>query len=110
MTRGANIEYNLNESPYIFHRRAFDYVFSSQNHLDKFAARIEQERKTLEKSLSKRFKLQINCYDLAAIKLYQKIELRGFLVKCEYPEGKFTAYTSPEQILMAVLMAQKVGA
>ena len=82
MTRGANIEYNLMKSPYIVTRGRLTFVFSSKNHAEKFEQKEDAECKTMEKSLSKRFNLHFACNDLASVKLYQKIELRGFLIIC----------------------------
>jgi hypothetical protein len=82
MTRGANIEYNLDISPYkAITITNWQFVFSSQNHLEKFHKRLIEEETRIINSLSKRFGFKIkNCINIASVNIYKQIEQRGFLI------------------------------
>lgn len=70
-------------SPYKITIEEITYVFSSTNHLNKFAELIEFNRKRIAESLSNRFKLNIQLDRLADLVLYGKIESRGFHIEIE---------------------------
>lgn len=72
--------YDLSVSEYRTTVNQLTYVFSSQLHLDKFMERLEDNRKVINKSLTKRFKLPVDVSTLADMVLYKKIETRGFLI------------------------------
>ena len=72
--------YDLSVSEYRTTVNQLTYVFSSQLHLDKFMERLEENRKAINKSLTKRFKLPVDVSTLADMVLYKKIETRGFLI------------------------------
>lgn len=82
MTRGANIEYNLDISPYkTITITNWQFVFSSQNHLEKFHKRLITEETRIINSLSKRFGFKIkSCINIASVNIYKQIEQRGFLI------------------------------
>lgn len=56
------------------------FVFSSRLYLNKFIDRLEENRNTINNSLSKRFGFNIIQNKIADIKLYSTIEKRGFLI------------------------------
>ena len=56
------------------------FVFSSELYKSKFAARLQENRESINKSLSNRFGVNIICDKIADLRLYQSIEKRGFLI------------------------------
>ena len=72
--------YDFNLSTYRATIGNLTFVFSSQLHLDKFLAKLEDNRKTINHSLTKRFNYHVDVHHLADIVLYKKIETRGFLI------------------------------
>ncbi|MBO5715290.1 MAG: hypothetical protein J6S23_02715 [Clostridia bacterium] len=80
MISRRGICYDLNLSDYRETINGITYVFSSQNHLDKFKRNLNKHRETINTSLSKRFNLTIDVPQLADVVLYKKIETRGFLI------------------------------
>ena len=80
-----NIAYDLHHSPYetrIKYKGSVDirFRFSSELYTDKFHNRLEENRKLITDSLSKRFGFNIKNQVLCDIVLYSKIEKRGFLL------------------------------
>lgn len=57
------------------------YTFSSQFNIDRFNERRDENRKTINNSLSKRFNITFKNDKLCDIKLYSTIEKRGFLIE-----------------------------
>lgn len=78
------IAYNLHKSPYWtninYGTFELTYVFSSPLIRDKFIAQVEDNRKKINLSLSKRFGFEIEACLLADIFLYKHTEHRGFLI------------------------------
>ncbi|MBO5810612.1 MAG: hypothetical protein J6R32_07260 [Bacteroidales bacterium] len=56
------------------------YVFSSRLHLEKFIERLEENRTTINNSLTRRFNFPVDVSALADFVLYRKIESRGFMI------------------------------
>lgn len=85
MATRKGVERDLSISPFIYEviydDDKIEFVFSSKINYNKFNARILNNRINISKSLSHRFKMNINLDILADIVLYQKIEHRGFLIK-----------------------------
>lgn len=80
MTR-RGVEYNLKVSPYkLTTENGVMFVFSSQNHLNAFISRQEENRKRINESLSNRFNFYLEFNLLADCVLYRRIEQRGFLI------------------------------
>ena len=75
--------YDFSVSPYRCTVDNIVYVFSSQLHLDKFRDKLEDHRRTVYVSLTKRFGVGVDVSTLADIVLYNKIERRGFLIETE---------------------------
>lgn len=57
------------------------FIFSSELYKNKFIERLEDNRKVINESLSKRFGFDIVNNKLCDLKLYLTIEKRGFLIK-----------------------------
>ncbi|MBQ8168677.1 hypothetical protein IJZ97_04590 [bacterium] len=72
--------YDLTKSIYKLRVGELTFVFSSQLHLDKFKAKLQENRDIINYSLSRRFGITVDVSQLADIVLYKKIETRGFLV------------------------------
>lgn len=72
--------YNLSESHFRTTQNGVVFVFSSQLYLDKFIARLQENRDIINFSLTKRFGLTVNVSTLADVVLYKRIEKRGFLI------------------------------
>lgn len=83
LTRGG-VCYDLDKSPYRhkveYKEHELEYVFSSQYYKNNFINRLEEHRKTVSASLSKRWGFMISNDLISDIKLYEKIEKRGFLI------------------------------
>lgn len=80
------IYYNLYDSTYaytVYYNTSYyiKYVFSSEMYMKKFEERLQENRINVSDSLSKRFGFVVENHALADIKLYSKIEKRGFLIK-----------------------------
>lgn len=81
------IAYDFHISPYkttIIYNEGFEveYTFSSEFYLNKFKNQFEENRKKINESLSKRFGFSITNNVLSDLVLYRRIEIRGFLIKC----------------------------
>lgn len=83
------VAHNLQLSPY---KKTIDYgenggiltfYFSSQLILEIFEKKLEENRKKINESLSKRFGFAIVNNVLCDVKLYSVTEKRGFLIKTE---------------------------
>lgn len=80
----SGIAYNLEVSPHKltlgYSKENITYIFSSNLYLTKFLEKLEQNRNEMNQGLSKRYGLSIMMNELCDIKLYSKIEKRGFLI------------------------------
>lgn len=76
------IFYDLENSPYTFNTGRIVYCFSSKLHLCKFKKQILENRDTCRTAFENKLKIECDIADLADINLYEKIETRGFLLKC----------------------------
>lgn len=83
LTRGG-VCYDLEKSPYrytvSYKENTLEFVFSSQYYKDKFINRLEEHRNEVSVSLSKRWGFMISNDLISDVKLYEKIEKRGFLI------------------------------
>lgn len=79
-----NICYNLEKTPYKlslkYGEQEVTYHFSSKLYKTKFTERREENRITIEASLSKRFGFNFKGELIADLRLYSSIEKRGFLI------------------------------
>lgn len=77
--------YDLNVTPWNVEIKYPDetlkYRFSSEYYLNNFRKKLENNRKKINESLTKRFGIEIENNKLCDIKLYQSIEKRGFLLE-----------------------------
>lgn len=85
LTRGG-VAYDFTVSPFrkivrYGELHELTFVFSSEKNVERFNSRLEENRKKISESLSKRFGFTIINNKLADIKLYSMIENRGFLIK-----------------------------
>lgn len=80
LTRNG-ICYDLKESPYYINLRDYTMYFSSKFNRDRFLRDEKKERDRLNESMSKRFGFDVNMDNIAFIRLYTKIEKRGFYIK-----------------------------
>jgi len=91
LTRGG-VAYDLSVSPYTqeitYKDEELVFHFSSQYYKDNFLDRLGANRDAINESLTKRFGFSIINNKLCDIKLYQKIEKRGFLIKNSREEFK----------------------
>lgn len=71
---------DLSQSTYLTVKEGNTYYFSSMLYKDKFLQKYEENRKTINESLSNRFDFTIKLNMLCDIALYKKIEKRGFLI------------------------------
>lgn len=84
LTRNG-VAYDFKASPYK-HKVTYntddslEFIFSSNLNMTKFIDKMEKNRKEINESLSKRFGFNIFNDKLSDIKLYVKIEKRGFLI------------------------------
>ena len=84
LTRNG-ICYNFYKTPYEvtvnYHNgKTITYKFSSQNNIDRFNNKLQENRDKINDSLTKRFKFTIVENMICDLKLYQTIETRGFLI------------------------------
>lgn len=96
LTRNG-IAYDLGKSPYkrlILYSpgRCVAFYFSSSLYLTKFDAKLKENREEINGSLSKRFGFDIKNDLLCDIKLYSRIEKRGFLIG--YRKERYTCLDS----------------
>lgn len=76
--------YDLTVSPYsetiVYDKQRVKFMFSSQLNRDKFVDRMNVNRQQINRSLSNRFKFDIQYNILCDITLYNNIENRGFYI------------------------------
>ena len=77
--------YNFLKTPYevkvpYYNNKELIYKFSSKNNVRRFKEKLEENRKKINDSISKRFKFDIQNDLICDIKLYSMIETRGFLI------------------------------
>ena len=82
----SGIAHDLTISPYKFtikydENDQLTFVFSSEFYLNKFESKIKDHRTKINSSISQRFGFNIKLNKLADIKLYEKTETRGFLIR-----------------------------
>lgn len=82
----CGIAYDFNISPYKVtieypENDEMTYTFSSNFYKEKFMDTLEENRKRINDSLTKRFGINIEMNILADVKLYSTIEKRGFLIE-----------------------------
>ena len=75
--------YDLSISPFRSIQNNIVFVFSSELHLTKFEDRLQENRDTINYSLTKRFGFKVDVSTLADVVLYRKIETRGFRIEAE---------------------------
>nr|DAT87873.1 MAG TPA: late genes activator [Caudoviricetes sp.] len=85
MITRRGIYYDLNDTTYIFKVEGLTFYFSSEFYKTKFFKTYKNYVKTENLKLSVNYNCNINATIMLLLKLYQKIETRGF--KVEY-EGK----------------------
>lgn len=81
------IAYDLTTSPYVHTitysvKDKITFVFSSEYYRTNFIKKYEDNRRAINESLSNRFGFTIKHNVLSDLKLYTKIEKRGFLIFC----------------------------
>jgi YHS domain-containing protein len=74
---------SLKHSPFKITLKGITYYFSNKLHYEKFLKQFPVNRANISRSLSKRFKFDINQAILADVALYLKIENRGTLIMNE---------------------------
>lgn len=83
---------DLSKSPYWtninYENFELTFVFSSELNKKRFLKRVEDNRISINMSLSKRFGIEIEACLLSDIKLYTQVEHRGFLIVGK--EGEYT--------------------
>lgn len=84
--------YDLKLSKFRSRQGDLTFVFSSLLHKQKFEERLQENRDTINYSLSKRFNMNVDVSILADVVLYKKIETRGFLIVAK--EGKATCLSN----------------
>lgn len=83
----SGIAYDLTKSPYkvilSYPNDSITYTFSSKLYENIFMNKLEENRKTINDSLSKRFGFRVENNKLCDLKLYDKVEKRGYLIEVE---------------------------
>lgn len=90
------IIYDLSKSPYKHTEDGMTYIFSSEYHRDNFISRLPEMREYVEGIMLRKFKMRCKFNQLADMRLYLKIETRGFRVEC----GGHT-HICPETIVLS---------
>ena len=91
------VAYDVGDSPYSCFRNGLQFKFSSARHLEKFMTEVRIREEWLTDSMSRRFKVRVECAVLADLQLYMQIEKRGFYI---YDENEEVEYTCPEHIVL----------
>lgn len=97
--RKSPVVYDLGESPFSYCDGRYRFYFSSSKHMEKFADNVGKREQWLTDSISNRFHLSIDCYDLADFQYYMMVEGRGFLVY-DNLTGKFI--DKPDKVFFSV--------
>ena len=83
----SGIAYDLTKSPYkvvlSYSGQSIIYTFSSQLYKDIFLRKLEENREATNALLSKRFGIQVEENELCDLKLYAKVEKRGYLIETD---------------------------
>lgn len=81
----SGVAYDFNVSPHKitvdYNDERITYTFSSNLYKTKFIDKLEENRKVINNSLTKRFGITLEFNLLADLKLYTTIEKRGFLIE-----------------------------
>jgi hypothetical protein len=80
------IYHDIKETIFKFDTGVNTFYFSSELNMKKFRDKIIENRKRISDSLSNRFNMAIDNYNLSDVVLYRKIEKRGFLIMNEKGE------------------------
>ena len=80
MKSARGVYYDLAESTYIFKYYNYTFVFSSQFYLSNFIRLQHDYIDYINKKMKLEFNIRVDFTILALIKLYQRIEKRGFRV------------------------------
>lgn len=83
MITKRGIYYNLNDSTYIFKVNGLTFYFSSEFYKTKFFKSYKNYVKNENLKLSVKYNCNLNATIMLLLKLYQKIETRGFKVVYE---------------------------
>lgn len=78
--RTSEIFYNLEDSPYIYKSKNFNFYFSSEFYLNKFKDNIYKYVEEENRKLDIRFKCDTNFFTVLMLNYYKMTEKRGFLV------------------------------
>lgn len=85
MLTRAGVCYDLTKTPYEviirYSTNELKFKFSSEYNLNNFNSKLEENRDRLTESFTKRFGFSVSNDLLADLKLYEKIEKRGFLIE-----------------------------
>lgn len=87
MLTRANVCYNLRMTPYtvrvLYGEQEVIYHFSSELYKIKFNARMGENRRAINHSLSNRFSFTVKSDIIADLRLYSSIEKRGYLISVD---------------------------
>ena len=85
MLTKRGIAYNLEKSPYEveieYQDETIKYKFSSLYYVNMFNDKLESNRNEINRSLSNRFGFTIQNDKISDLRLYSKVEKRGFLIE-----------------------------
>lgn len=76
----SGVFYDLAESPLKVERNGFTFYFSSMTHMNRFMALVDDEETRFNATMSKRIGCPIDLREAADVKLYVRVETRGFRV------------------------------
>ena len=93
---------DLKDSPFKVNINGYTFYFSQKCKLDRFLNDIKVKVEWLNDSLSKRFKMPFDVFDLALFNLYSKVETRGFTYSYD---GQY--FDSPPTIKVYVVNQNK---
>lgn len=75
------IYYDINDSDYIYEYKNYRFYFTSEVYKRKFIERLNDEINIETLKFYEKYKINVEIEDLIIIKLYQKIEKRGFKIE-----------------------------
>lgn len=97
------IYYDIFDSDYIYEYENYKFYFTSEVYKRKFIERLNDEIISESLKFKEKFKFDVDMKDLIIIRLYQKIEKRGFRIEKELEDNSKLIYENPPKFKLLML-------
>lgn len=98
------IYYDIKDSDYVYEYKNYRFYFTSEVYKRKFIERLNDEVNIESLKFYERYKIDADISEMIIIKLYQKIEKRGFRVEKDFEdEYSKILYEEPPKFKLLML-------